>query len=468
MRRAVEMVLALALAAAARTSVVSPDDAFRDSLAALSPGDTLYLLPGTYTAGDTLPLLHVAPAQAGVTVTSSPEEPAVLDGQGFPRPVLFLEGGGAQTRIELVTVTGGAAESGQWFAGGGAFLSEASAILFACTFQDNAAVVGGAVAAEAGEPVIQRCEFLDNSSASTGGAVNLYACVAEVLDCSMLGNDCADDGGGLNGYQSTVTIRNTLMAGNQAGDDGGGLALLQGTQELSYLTLDSNSCVDDGAGILLSAVDYASLSSCIVTSNQGKHGIVGKGSPDVDFQCCCAWDNEMGNYFGWEDPTGTQGNISQDPLYADSLYRLSQTAAGQPVQSPCVDAGHEPAQGSWIEGYSTRTDSIPDSLTSDMGWHQPSTLQSGPGGGSSPPAGMSLFPSPFRDNLFIRSPAPGEEVSVRVYDSAGRLLWRRDAYTSRNRWSGMWAPSGEAGPGVVLVRLQSGGAVYTGKAVLLR
>ena len=448
--------------------MVSPDDAFRDSLSALSPGDTLYLLPGAYTAPDTLPLLHVTPALAGLTVTTSPEDPAVLDGQGFQRPVIFLEGGWAQTRVELVTVTGGAATSGQWFAGGGAFLSETRAILFACTFQDNSAAVGGAVAAEAGEAVIQRCDFLGNTSLSTGGAVNLYACQAEVLDCRMLGNSCADDGGGLNGYQSSVVLRNVLIAGNQAGDDGGGLTLLQGTHQLSYLTVDSNSCVDDGAGMLLSAVDYASLSSCVVTSNQGKHGIVGKGSPDVDFQCCCAWNNEMGNYAGVDDPTGTSGNISENPLYADTLYRLSQMAAGQPVQSPCVDAGHETAWGSWVEGYSTRTDSIPDSLTSDMGWHQPSILQSGPGGGGAPPAGISLFPSPFRDNLFIEAPAPGAEVSVRIYDSTGRLLWRRDSRSSQDSWSGIWTPSGGDGPGVILVRLQSGGTVCTGKAVLLR
>jgi len=468
MRSAAAVMLALAFSGAARTAVVSPDDAFRDSLSSLSPGDTLYLLPGTYTAADTLPLLHVPPELAGVTLTTSPDDPAVLDGQDYQRPVLYLEGGGAQTRVELLTVTGGAALSGQWFAGGGAFLSEADAILFGCTFQDNAAVVGGAVAAEAGEAVIQRCDFLGNTSSSTGGAVNLYACVAEVLDCRMLGNSCADDGGGLNGYQSSVVLRNVLLAGNHAGDDGGGLTLLQGTHQLCYLTVDSNSCIDDGAGILLSAVDYASLSSCIVTSNQGKHGIVGKGSPDVDFQCCCVWNNEMGNYSGWEDPTGTHGNISVDPIYADTLYRLSQTAAGQPVQSPCVDAGHEPAWGAWVDGYSTRTDSIPDSLTSDMGWHQPSSLQSGPGGSEEPPGGMSLFPSPFRDNLFIRAPAPGAEVSLRVYDSAGRLLWRRDAYSSRDSWSGMWSPTGRHGPGLVLVRLQSGGTVYTGKAVLLR
>ncbi len=465
--RTAALVLVLSLPALARTSTVSPEDAFRDSLQTLSAGDTLYLMPGTYTAPDTLPLLHVAAGQAGVTITTSPHDPAVLDGQGFFRPVLFLEGGEAQTRVELVTVTGGAAQSGQWFAGGGAFLSETSAILFGCEFVDNTAVVGGAVAAEAGEIVLQRCLFEGNSSMSTGGAVNLYACQAQLLDCRMLYNTCSDDGGGLNGYQSSVTIRNTLMAGNHAGDDGGGIALLQGTHEMEYLTLDSNSCVDDGGGILLSSVDYASLSSCIVTSNQGKYGIVGKGSPDVDFQSCCTWNNELGNYLGWEDPTGTAGNISQDPLYADTLYRLSQTDAGQPVQSPCVDAGHQAAELSWIEGYSTRTDSVPDSLTADMGWHQPCSLATGPGGGQVPPGGLRLWPSPFRSSLSIWAPAPGEEVSVQVYDGCGRLLWRSEAYSTAFAWSGVWTPASGDSPGLVLVRVRSGSAVYTGKAVML-
>jgi hypothetical protein len=469
MRLAAVLGLALLSAAAARTATVTPEDDFRDSLAALSPGDTLYLLPGTYTAPDSLPLLHVLPGQAGVTITTSPDQPALLDGQGYNRPVLLLEGTGSRrTRVELVEVMGGAALGGEWFAGGGAFLSEASVILFGCSFRDNTAFAGGAVAAEAGSQVIQRCTFTGNSSLATGGGVNLYACEAMILDCRFTGNSCPDDGGALNSYQSSVTLRNVLMADNEAGDDGGGMTLLQGSHILEYVTLDSNSCGDDGGGILFSSVDSAQVTSCIVTGNSGNHGITGKGSPDVEFLHCCAWGNEIANYCGWEDPTGTAGNISQDPLYADTLRRLSHTAAGQPEQSPCVDAGHEAAAGSWIEGYSTRTDSIPDSLTADMGYHWPDSLQTGPGGGDSPVESVFLFPSPFRGGLRIRVRAASMPVQVRLYDAAGRLVWEDAGTTAGSVWSGWWSPEDGVAAGVYLALVRVGDSVHTGKVVYLR
>ena len=460
--------LMVSAAALARTCVVTPAVDFRDSLASLDGGDTLFLSSGTYTAADTLPLLHVEPDQAGLTITTVPEAPAVLDGEGFQRPVVLLEGEAAlPTRLELVEITGGSASSGQWFAGGGVFMSEAGAIIFGCTFQGNQAVVGGAIAAEAGSVEIQRCMFQNNSAESTGGAINLYACDGLLLDCRIRNNSCTDDGGGINSYQSDLEIRNLLLAGNQAGDDGGGMMLLQGTHTIEYVTVDANQCVDDGAGMLLSYLDQATLSSCVVTSNTGKYGIAGKGSPDVDFHSCCVWDNGIGNYIGWEDPTGTQGNISADPLYADTLYHLSQTAAGQPQQSPCVDAGHQAVIGSWIQGYSTRTDSIPDSLVADMGYHHPDSLQVGSGGGPEPPGSLALFPSPCSDWLCIQAPAPSPNVSVAVFDAAGRRVWQREGVSTEGWWSGVWTPRDDMAPGLVLVRFRSGDTVLTGKAVLL-
>ncbi len=463
------ILVSLLATAAARTCVVNPEDDFRDSLMTLSTGDTLYMSTGTYTADDTLPLIHVAPAQAGITITTSRETPAVLDGMGYHRPVLLLEGVEDQpTRVEHVKVTGGAAVSNDWYAGGGAFLSETNAILFDCFFEGNTAFVGGAVAVEAGYSILQRCEFIGNTALSTGGAVNLYAGDVMVLDCRLIDNSCSDDGGGLNSYQSNVTFRNVLLARNHSGDDGGGMMLFQGTHWMEYLTVDSNSCIDDGAAMLLAYLDGATLSSCIVTSNTGSYGIAGKGSLDVDFLNCCVWNNELGNYSGWADPTGTFGNISSDPLYADYLYHLSHIAAGQPLQSPCVDAGHQTVTESWINGYTTRTDSIPDSLQADMGFHQLDSLQTGPGGGEVLVNGLVLIPSPFRECLFIQASITDQYVSVYVYDVTGRLLWVGGGAPIDGIWSGVWVPGNDVRPGLVMVLVQAESCNIIGKAIILQ
>ncbi len=63
------------------------------------------------------------------------------------------------------------------------------------------------------------------------------------------------------------------------------------------------------------------------------------------------------------------GNIDADPLFVtgpEGDYYLSQLAAGQAQQSPCVDAG-DPA-AIMVEG-TTRTDGIPDQEVVDMGYH---------------------------------------------------------------------------------------------------
>ncbi len=64
-----------------------------------------------------------------------------------------------------------------------------------------------------------------------------------------------------------------------------------------------------------------------------------------------------------------QGNISDNPQFTfgpQGYYYLCQTASGQSVQSPCVDAG-DPLSP-LLQG-TTRTDEYPDLGTIDMGFH---------------------------------------------------------------------------------------------------
>ncbi len=65
-------------------------------------------------------------------------------------------------------------------------------------------------------------------------------------------------------------------------------------------------------------------------------------------------------------------NINADPCFAfEGSYFLSQIAAGQDVNSLCVNAGSGDVTSPDINlaGYTTRTDSIPDSGIVDMGYH---------------------------------------------------------------------------------------------------
>jgi hypothetical protein len=66
------------------------------------------------------------------------------------------------------------------------------------------------------------------------------------------------------------------------------------------------------------------------------------------------------------------GMIDEDPHFSlgpKGFYYLSQVAAGQPVESPCVDAGSDLASNLGMDTYWTRTDEVPDSGIVDIGYH---------------------------------------------------------------------------------------------------
>ncbi|MEK7996747.1 MAG: hypothetical protein AAB403_23330, partial [Planctomycetota bacterium] len=63
------------------------------------------------------------------------------------------------------------------------------------------------------------------------------------------------------------------------------------------------------------------------------------------------------------------GNINADPLFVGSSLNLSQVAAGQTANSPCVNAGSGSAASLGLDKLSTRSDGVGDAGTVDMGFH---------------------------------------------------------------------------------------------------
>jgi parallel beta-helix repeat protein len=62
---------------------------------------------------------------------------------------------------------------------------------------------------------------------------------------------------------------------------------------------------------------------------QPEHGLPG----EYDIQCNNVWNNQAGNYQGIDDQTRHNGNISQDPLFADTSDFVLDP------DSPCIDVG---------------------------------------------------------------------------------------------------------------------------------
>jgi len=471
MKPAAVPLLLIALAVQAGRVTVQPGDAFRDSLLGLGAGDTLFFSPGTYSQPDNHPLLHVLPANDGVVITTDLLAPAVLDGQGFNRPVVYMQGPlGAATALENLVIRGGVSQGGEWFGGGGVFISSAQCVVKACTIEENQALVGGGVFVEGGSPVLTGLLIRNNHAMVSGGGASFYGSDVLLENSVIMGNTSEDDGGGVYSTLGDLRAVNTLFTGNSAGDDGGGIMQLRGRLLMEFSTVHDNYCFDDGGGILVSSADSLAMLSCIVTQNQGKGGIQKKQMGEaLFFSHCNVWDNEVGNYVNMPDPTGTMGNISEDPIYADGLLRLSQPASGQTHLSPCVDAGHTTSYGSPVEWFSTRTDSVPDSGIADMGYHFNPYFYLG----SPPEQGklfdLSLFPCPTADVLFITvSSIYGAFVDIKAFDIAGRLVASLGSHPVSGEFQTVWNLPRSISPGVLFITCAGPQGVVIARTVVLR
>ncbi len=177
-----------------------------------------------------------------------------------------------------------------------------------------------------------------------------------------------------------VTARNVLFARNRTGvgseghqsgrdGDGGGLSALAGGT-IEFCTFADNRAGDpdnafeggDGGGVALAAA--GSISHGIFWGNDAASGIGEQihGEPRVSY---C---DVMGGFDG-------EGNFDLDPLFvagpAGDFY-LSQIAAGQGADSPCVNAGSDEASSfPQLRGTTTRTDHVADRSRADLGYHVP-------------------------------------------------------------------------------------------------
>ncbi len=203
-------------------------------------------------------------------------------------------------------------------------------------------------------------------------------------------------------------------------------------------------------------------------------------SGNANFTYCCVEGGLAGT-----------GNISDSPDFIHTLpssfCMLSQIAAGQSEDSPCVDAGSP--SSSMITG-STRTDWVQDSGTCDMGFHWVSSFSDYSGAGAEmltdlfenlseepmiegTPETMELrlqnHPNPFNPtttiSLILNETAP---VELAVYDMNGRLIQtlhqgNLEAGAHQFLFQGNALPTG-----LYIYRANVAERVLTGKALLVK
>lgn len=220
---------------------------------------------------------------------------------------------------------------------------------------------GGGIYIDGGaSPTISKCIVTHNHVEESGlcycqggGIYAGYESNPLITDCVVSRNSVGDWGWGGGIYCSQITIHNSIISNNTAlgyeGEGGG----INGGCTVVNCTIVNNSTTGVDGGICGPAV----VKNSIIWANVGTKQI--SNLADVNYS------DVQGGYEG-------TGNINADPCFVtgpEGDYYLSQIAAGQAVDSPCVDAGSDTAANLGMKYKTTRTDEVSDGGIVDMGYH---------------------------------------------------------------------------------------------------
>ena len=174
--------------------------------------------------------------------------------------------------------------------------------------------------------------YAGGTNASGGG---IY-CVSQPASQSIIARNIVRENTALKGagvYLSDQPsyLANNLIRGNTA-STGGGVYLANSSSTMTNNTIVQNRA-DAGGGIYSSlAGGPATIANNVIALNSSG---VRMAAGSLDLTHDCVWGNISYQYSGITDPTGSNGNISADPIFGDSEYgnfRLEPS-------SPCVNSG---------------------------------------------------------------------------------------------------------------------------------
>ncbi len=235
-------------------------------------------------------------------------------------------------------ITGGHADgSDPHNRGGGLYNSGAWPQIDTCVFQNNVGTFGGAINSEGGNLTLRNTVFLGNAAGFSGGAIRGWQSGHAIDNCLFVGNS-AEAGGVAWFGASTGAIRRCTLTENSA-PSGNALAFDSCCPQQPSFVEVIDSILWNGRDEIAND-DFSAIS---VT-----YSIVAGGLPGL-------------------------GNVDEDPMFVPGpagCYYLSQLAAGEPQDSPAVDAGSTLAGNlSGLGGRFTRSDEANDDDFVDMGYH---------------------------------------------------------------------------------------------------
>lgn len=380
--RVLVLCLALTVIAGAGWAVTRnvPSSAYptiQSAINASSSGDVVIVAAGTYKErinfnGRAITVRSTDPTNSAVVAAT------IIDGNQMGTVVRFEAGETTNSVLRGFTITRGRDDLG-----GGIFINNASPTISNNIITGNASTNGGGgMSCWNSSAIVTNNSFTNNTSGGNGGGLRVDNALATFTNNIFSGNSATQGGGmaldnnasaTLNGslvinnsattygggvfcsFSSSPTFTNILISGNTAALNGGGMFLTHAAcPTLINATIASNSATNDGGGILCENASSPTLKNSIIALNTHGGGLyVGdpwEGAPAPVVTYCDLYGNTGGDYVNWPDKTGSNGNISANPLFVDPSggkfalksqggHWTGSTWVNDTVTSPCIDAG---------------------------------------------------------------------------------------------------------------------------------
>jgi len=206
---------------------------------------------------------------------------------------------------------------------------------------------GGAICALETNLTLEGVQVQGNTADQGAGLFLGASAIVTATRSVFADNDAYTEGGGIQVDAGTLVLENSVVATNSATTTAGGLQMLGGS-----LTMVNAAVVGDENGGLV-ATDSADIviNSSIFYDAASGYGISSDGTATFAITYSTVYGNADGDYSGLTDPTGTDGNLSEDPLFTtwDSDDNYDDTLTLQ-ASSPCVDAGDPDAAMNDVDG----------------------------------------------------------------------------------------------------------------------
>lgn len=233
------------------------------------------------------------------------------------------------------------------------------------TIKNNYALnFGGGICLDLGSAVISENVIKSNAALYGGGISSQWGWSNEFeIEHNKIVRNVATHGGGfwMDKAGTRITFKNNLI-----GDNTGNGIDIEDYAPASVVFVLNNTIIGNEVGIFC-MLDSIFITNNIISNNNQGISIFGANYYEITYND--VWNNPGGDFINCEPGIG---NISEDPLFVSGPhgdFYLSQFAAGQPEESPCVDEGSTSAQELGLDVFTTRTDQVPDQGLVDIGYH---------------------------------------------------------------------------------------------------